>query len=107
MELDRFVSQTLLMISKGVSDAQKQSSEYGCAINAKPNGGTFTNEHSKNGTRMQEVEFDVAVITEDTSNGEGKISVMGFASVNGGNNSKETLSSRVAFKVPISFNCPK
>jgi hypothetical protein len=104
MELDKFVSRTLLMIAKGVQDAQEKETEFGVSINPKSNGGTGTNDFSKiNGTKLQEISFDVAITTEDTSNGEGKISVLGIG-VNGKVNSKDITSSKISFKVPMSFS---
>lgn len=103
MELDEFVAKTLKMISKGVSEAQATCAEYGVIINDAPktlhkDNGTYGSNYSI----LQTIEFDVAIMTEDTSNGEGKISVMGIG-VGGGTQSKDTYTSRVKFKVPISF----
>ncbi|EGR0935750.1 hypothetical protein NL53_19035 [Vibrio variabilis] len=103
MELDKFVSKTLCMISKGVHDAQKECSEYGVIINDAPSSLHKDNGvYGSNYSILQKVEFDVAITTEDTSNGEGKISVLGIG-VGGGTHSKDTYTSRVKFNVPISF----
>ena len=103
MELDKFVSKTLSMISKGVAEAQKECREYGVVVNDAPS--TMhrdTGVYGSNYSILQTVEFDVAITTEDSSNGEGKISVMGIG-VGGGNQSKDTYSSRIKFNVPVSF----
>ncbi|EGR1752928.1 hypothetical protein ACEUKD_08695 [Vibrio diabolicus] len=103
MELDKFVSKTLSMISKGVSEAQVECEEYGAVINDAPSRmHRETGVYGSNASIMQNVEFDVAIMTEDTSNGEGKISVMGIG-VGGGTQSKDTYTSRVKFNVPVSF----
>ena len=101
MELDKFVAKTLVMICKGVSEAQASAKEFGGNVNERPQSAK-SSDWAKNSTLLQQVEFDVAVTTEDTSNGEGKISVIGMG-LNSSNNSKDTISSRINFKVPISF----
>ncbi|EGR3254952.1 hypothetical protein ACOLMZ_004312 [Vibrio parahaemolyticus] len=105
MELDKFVSKTLSMISKGVYDAQKECSAFGVIVNDSPS--SLAKEHGVYGSNesiIQNVEFDVAITTEDTSNGEGKISVMGIGVGGGGGiQSKDTYTSHVKFSVPISF----
>lgn len=103
MELDKFVSKTLSMISKGVHDAQKECSEYGAMVNDAPN--SLHKDHGVYGSNesiLQHVEFNVAITTEDTSNGEGKISVLGIG-MSGGTQSKDVYTSHVKFSVPISF----
>jgi hypothetical protein len=102
MELDKFVSKTLMMICKGVSEAQASAKEFGGNVNENPQRAK-SSDWANNATLLQQVEFDIAVTTEDTSNGEGKISVLGMGS-KGGNNSKDTVSSRINFKIPISFS---
>lgn len=103
MELDKFVSQTLKMICKGVNDARSECNDLGAIVNDAPSSmHRDTGVYGSNDTILQTVEFDVAITTEDTSNGEGKISVMGIGA-GGGISSKDTLSSRVKFNVPVSL----
>ncbi|HHG3069411.1 hypothetical protein ACRTDO_22230 [Vibrio furnissii] len=104
MELDKFVLETLTMISKGVAEAQANCTGYGVSINDVPIG-FATNIGFVNNSTIQNVEFDVAVVTEDTSEGEGKISVMGIGLGKSGS-SKDTLSSRIKFTVPMTFPRP-
>lgn len=104
MELDKFVAKTLTMISKGVQDAQNECEQYGVIVNDSPN--TLAREqgmYGSNDALIQKVEFDIAITTEDSTNGEGKISVLG---IKGGvnNKSKDTYSSRVKFSIPITFS---
>jgi len=104
MELDKFVAQTLTMISKGINDAKGDCSEFGAIVNDAPESiSPGAGMYGSNSTMLQSVEFDVAITTEDTSNGEGKISVMGFG-LGGGTSSKDTVTSRIKFNVPISFS---
>lgn len=103
MELDKFVSKTLSMISKGVAEAQNECLKYGVIVNDAPNSmHRETGVYGSNFSILQKVEFDVAITTEDSSNGEGKISVLGIG-VGGGTQSKDTYSSRIKFNVPVSF----
>ena len=104
MELDKFVAQTLTMISKGVRDAKSNCSEFDAIVNDSPSSMNPANGmFGSNDSILQTVEFDVAIITEDASEGEGKISVMGIG-FGGGTSSKDTYTSRVKFNVPISFS---
>lgn len=103
MELDKFVSKTLSMISKGVVEAQIECLKHGVIVNDAPSSmSRETGVYGSNSSILQTVEFDVAITTEDSSNGEGKISVLGIG-VGGGTQSKDTYSSRIKFNVPVSF----
>ncbi|RBM33402.1 hypothetical protein [Vibrio tarriae] len=103
MELDKFVTKTLLMISKGVYDAQNSSSEYGVKVNELPNASFSRNAPlSQNGTFMQNVTFNVAITTEDVSEGDAKISVLGLSLGKNGS-STDVYSSRIKFTIPLSF----
>lgn len=104
MELDKFVTQTLTMISKGVNDAKSKCNDFGAIINDAPSSlSPGTGMYGTNEKLIQTVEFDVAITTEDASNGEGKISVLGVG-LGGGTSSKDTLTSRIKFNVPVSFS---
>lgn len=104
MELDKFVAQTLTLISKGVHEAKSACAEYGAVVNDAPSSmHRDIGVYGSNDSILQTVDFDVAITTEDSSNGEGKISVMGLG-IGGGTSSKDTLTSRVKFNVPISFS---
>jgi hypothetical protein len=74
----------LVMICKGVNEAQASAKEFGGNVNESPRGAKSI-DWAKNSTLIQQVGFDVAVTTEDTSNGEGKISVLGMG-LKGGTN---------------------
>ncbi|EGR2774388.1 hypothetical protein QRC92_004726 [Vibrio parahaemolyticus] len=104
MELDQFVAKSLVMICKGVHQAQQEVMEFGASINEKPMAGGESSKYLKaqNSTLMQTVEFDVAVVTEDNGSGSAKISVLGLGLSKGGD-TKDSITSRIAFKVPISL----
>ncbi|MCE3221801.1 hypothetical protein G5C64_23795 [Vibrio diabolicus] len=104
MELDQFVTKSLIMICKGVHQAQQEVMEFGAFINEKPIAGGESSKHLKaqNSTLMQEVKFDVAVVTEDNGSGSAKISVLGLELSKSGD-TKDSITSRIAFKVPISL----
>ncbi|EIU7849066.1 hypothetical protein L3I74_000840 [Vibrio parahaemolyticus] len=104
MELDKFVAKTLTMISKGVHDAQSECEKYGSIVNDSPDSMRHSSGmYGSNSSMIQNVEFDVAIVTEDTSNGEGKISVLGVG-LGASNQSKDTYTSRVKFTIPMSFS---
>ncbi|WP_391091144.1 hypothetical protein [Vibrio sp. NH-UV-68] len=104
MELDQFVAKSLIMICKGVHQAQQEVSEFGASINEMPISSGESTKHLKaqNRTLMQTVEFDVAVATEDNGSGSAKISVLGLGLSKTGD-TKDSITSRIAFKVPISL----
>ncbi|PME09973.1 hypothetical protein BCV44_21955 [Vibrio cyclitrophicus] len=109
MELDQFVAKSLMMICKGVHQAQQEVAQFGASINETPIPGGVSSNHLKaqNRTLMQTVDFDVAVTTEDNDSGSAKISVLGFG-LNKSGDTTDTISSRISFKVPISLpNTPK
>ncbi|ANS87746.1 hypothetical protein VSVS12_04046 [Vibrio scophthalmi] len=104
MELDQFVAKSLIMICKGVHQAQQEVADFGATINEAPrhNSGSIVELQAKNKTLIQTVDFDVAVTTEDNGSGSAKISVLGL-SLGKGAETKDSISSRIAFKVPITF----
>ncbi|MFN1551350.1 hypothetical protein [Vibrio natriegens] len=104
MELDQFVAKSLIMICKGVHQAQQEVAEFGASVNEMPIASGATTQHIKaqNRTLMQTVEFDIAVATEDNGSGSAKISVLGLDLGKSGE-TKDMITSRIAFKVPISL----
>lgn len=104
MELDKFIEKSLVMICKGVHEAQKEVSVYGALINETPrlDRGATDELKSPNKTLMQTIEFDIAVTTEDNGSGSAKISVLGLGLSKSGE-TKDSVSSRIAFKVPITL----
>ncbi|CAK2056014.1 Phage protein [Vibrio crassostreae] len=101
MELDKFVAETLIAISKGVETAKLDTQE---PIDINPP--IYGNEQGRMTTEKNratsDIQFDVALTVEDTAEGGGKISVFG-SNVGGSKGNKETLTSRVSFSVPVAF----
>lgn len=110
MDLKDFVSETLLSIVNGVTEAQAKALELGAHIN--PAG--LTRHAAKvadnaiwdnsNNNYAQIVTFDVAITAEDTAKAGAKVKVI--AGIFGGGAEAETgtkssLASRVQFSVPI------
>lgn len=101
MELDKFVSETLVAISKGV-DRAKSDTQESIKVNP-PVYGSGTGQMTTIDDRAtSDIQFDVALTVEDTAEGGGKISVFG-SNVGGSKGNKETLTSRVSFSVPVAF----
>ncbi|MEZ9418552.1 hypothetical protein BCS96_11445 [Vibrio breoganii] len=103
MELDKFVAETLIAISRGVERAQQDATQN-ADINPSSHGSAASKVMvvRESGKRIQSIEFDVALTVEDTAEGEGKITVFG-SNIGGGKVNKETLTSRVSFSVPMAF----
>ena len=92
MELQEFIKHTLLEIFDGVYKAQDEIHESGK--------GTVVHTVQNS---MQDVEFDVAITTSETTDGGVKVNVMGTGLGVGGARTHEAVS-RVKFKVPISYS---
>jgi len=110
MDLKDFVSETLLSIITGVTDAQEKAKEHGAHIN--PAGlmrhttKIADNAIWDNRTNVyaQPVSFDIAVTAEDTAQGGAKIKVLtGLfgGDLGGEKGSKNAVASRVQFVVPV------
>lgn len=111
MELQKFVSESLSQIAKGVSDAQNNPGIGLTKINPKAD----TRVHSENrmwdvsGVPIQDVEFDVAITNTDNTKTEGGIGVflgsvgLGAKGSSGAENSSFT---RIKFRVPIALPVP-
>ena len=110
MDLKEFVSETLISIITGVSDAQEKAKELGAFVN--PSGLMRNIEKIANNTLWdnsnnnfaQPVTFDVAVTAEDTAKVGAKVKVIAGifgAAADGETGNKNSLASRVQFVVPI------
>ncbi|MES1939203.1 hypothetical protein T5B8_03100 [Salinisphaera sp. T5B8] len=110
MELSQFVTETLMQISTGIEDAQKQLQAAGSTARIN----TFmTKDESGNlvigGRRssIEHVDFDVAILANsgtETKGGVG-ITVASLLNVGAGGKSSESrgIESRVKFRVPVAF----
>ena len=110
MDLKEFVSETILSVISGVSDAQEKAKEFGAHVN--PGGLTRSlsnisdNAIWDNTTNnyAQPVTFDVAVTAEDSATGGAKVKVLSGilgGDIGGEKGSKNVVASRVQFSVPI------
>jgi len=95
MDLQTFVSETLVALAKGVNTAQ-QSDELGKTIIVPMAG--------RDSIRVQQVEFDVAITANDGSTAGAKIGVLGGligAGAEAGKQNNLTTATRIKFNVPI------
>ncbi len=110
MELKEFLSETLLSIIAGVTDAQKKAAEHGALINPTGLMRNITNVSdnaiwdNRNNNYAQSISFDVAITAEDSATGGAKVKVL--TGILGGNiggekGSKNSVASRIQFVVPI------
>ncbi len=102
MELDEFVASVLTRITKGVSESADEIEKLGGVVNPKWLKGKEPLYRTGRGQRIHKIEFDVAVVTEDTTEGVGKVSVLG-SGVLGGLSSKDTTVSRIRFSVGLAL----
>ena len=116
MELKDFVKETIIEISQGVSEAQKEQGDAlinpRLKVQEKDSGQIALAEDGasrgiRGGRILDYVEFDVAVTIDKNTNTDGKISVL-FGAINlssgGASENKDSSTSRVKFKVPVSFS---
>lgn len=110
MDLKDFVSNTLLSIVAGVSEAQNQVSAHGALVNPaglmrnKSNISNNTVWDNRTNVYAQPVSFDVAVTAEDTAAGGARIKVLSGilgGDIGGEKGSKNVIASRVQFVVPV------
>jgi len=110
MDLQEFVSETLISIIAGVNDAQGKAKEHGAHIN--PSGLMRNTSNisdnavwdNSNNNYAQPVTFDVAVTAEDTAKAGAKVKVIAGifgAGADTETGNKNSLASRVQFVIPI------
>ena len=109
MDLKEFVSQSLIQIIDGVSEAQEHARSKGGYINpALRNIGNIENTAVTNaGQAVQPVFFDVAIsVTEDSSSsGGGKIAIANLICVGGKSAESEVnaTTSKLSFKINLAI----
>lgn len=109
MELKEFIKSTLVQVSKGVEEAKIELGykEVGITIiNPEPKGTINTASTDGSMKRIELIEFDIALIVEQKSEGKAGIGVLASiitagASTSTGSSNSETH--RIKFKVPIKF----
>ncbi len=110
MDLKEFVSETIISIISGVTEAQSKAKELGAHVN--PGGLTRNTKNISNNAvwdnstnnYAQPVSFDVAVTAEDTATGGAKVKVLSGilgGDFGGEKGNKNVVASRVQFSVPI------
>ena len=110
MELKQFITETLVQISDGIQEAQKQLKERGSEAIVNTNMTETDVGHLVTGGRrrpVEHVEFDVAILANEgteTKAGVG-ITVASLLKLDAGGKSSQTSGreSRIKFKVPISY----
>lgn len=115
MDLKEFVSETIVEIIEGISDAQKRLEGSGAKVSPSINklftaaqtGGTnMALGYAKGGGLIQMVDFDVAVTAVEGTETKGGIGVVAgiFALGSQGKSTESNQSiSRIQFKVPVCF----
>ncbi len=110
MDLKEFVSETILSIIAGVTDAQEKAQEHGAHVN--PGGLTRNTKNiadnsiwdNSTNNYAQQVSFDVAVTAEDSAKGGAKVKVLSGilgGDIGGEKGNKNVIASRVQFMVPV------
>ena len=110
MELKQFVTETLVQITEGIEDAQKQLKERGSEAIVNTNVTTTDKGQLVTGGRrrpVEFVEFDVAILAYEGTQTRAGIGLTVASLLNldaGGKSSKtEGRESRIKFKVPMSY----
>ena len=105
------MSETLKQIINGVEAAQKYAEDHGALVNPgglswSPTDGDMRLYDSRSRAFVQEVEFDVAVVTSDATKSGGGVGVFVWALSAGAKRQTDATSSmqsRIRFNVPMSF----
>jgi hypothetical protein len=110
MELQEFIHLTLTQVINGVKQAQETTKETGAKINPGVTIGSGNTDNFYQGEHnhfpLQEIEFDIAIQTENETEAGGTIGVV-IASIGAGakGKMKDTQSSvsRIRFSIPVVF----
>ena len=109
MELQEFIKNTLVQVSKGVEDAKIELGEKiigKTIINPEPYKHLSFAEEGGVIKRVEEIEFDIALIVEQKTEGKAGIGVLASIITAGASKSSGDINSathRIKFKVPIKF----
>ncbi len=106
MELDEFISKTLVQIIAGVTKAQDEHSDLVNPMGA----GKVYRVNRPPSEAVKSVDFDVAVTVEEKKGAKGgaKISVLGNnIGGSGGSESTERSVTKIKFSVPICYGLTK
>ncbi len=110
MDLKQFVSETLVQISSGIEDAQRNLRESGSEAIINTNMTTADGGQIVTGGKrchVEFVEFDVAILANESSESKGGIglTVASLLKLEAGGKSAESSGreSRIKFKVPMTY----
>ena len=109
MELKEFIKGTLIQVSKGIEEAKTELGSVldgKTVINPDPKGSRGYTQDENFTKRIEEIEFDIALVVEQKSEGKAGIGVLASIVNAGASKSSGDLNSethRIKFKVPIKF----
>ncbi len=110
MDLEEFVSSALTQTARGIRKAQSDAADTGAWINPAgrmggPEPGSTIEVDENILSRLDNVQFDVAVTASDEQRADAKaglkIAVLGGLGASGGVSYQNTAVSRVQFRVPV------
>jgi hypothetical protein len=113
MDLQNFITQTLVQIAKGVEGASLELKDSSAIVNPRNVSGThnansnvygYLDENKKFYRAVQQIEFDVAVVASKGTETKGGIGIMvgsiGLGS-QGKSDAENSSHSRIKFKIPM------
>ncbi|MEF2510177.1 hypothetical protein V4D06_19950 [Vibrio mimicus] len=108
MQLDEYIKETLVQITKGVKDASEVITDMGGTVNPAKEHQIVGSDPFHSNADAQIIKFDVAIQVKDISSqeasGKAKLSVLSFGG--GLTNTDETQAvHRVQFDVPLALPC--
>jgi hypothetical protein len=109
MELKEFIQKSIIEIIDGVTGAQNYAKDKGARVNPVNIASGNTKVWDSNGLIGQSVEFDVAVIVNESSEGKinAGINVWGIGAGGQQSNGQEnSTTSRIKFSIPL-FSPPQ
>lgn len=109
MNLEEFISQAIIQITKGITTAQNVLADEWVRINPKPAGNFAIKEPmiyvAENGAAVFPLSFDVAVTAEEKQGDVAAgIKVLGIeAKIKDGSTEARSTVSRVSFTIPVAY----
>ena len=95
MDIKTFVTTTLREIIEGIEDAATE-------VKQETSGDGAVNPVRREGRKINNIDFDLAVTTSETAEAGGGIKVMGIGAT-GGLATEASTVSRIKFQVPVRF----
>lgn len=109
MDLKEFVSETLIQIAEGVAQASEKAAPKGAEVNPKSWSGN-DERYSSEGSRIQQIEFTVALSVNEgtaTKGGIGVVAGMFALGTQGQSSNNQASTTHVKFSVPMALPLPK